>query len=596
VQRAKQLLERYYGYTEFRPGQDSILRSILTGNDVLGIMPTGGGKSICYQIPALLLPGVSLVVSPLISLMKDQIDSLTQMGIAATFINSSIAGAEVGRRLRGAALGQYKLIYIAPERLELESFRELLRSLPIAMVAIDEAHCISQWGHDFRPSYRRIAELLAELPVRPRVSAFTATATPEVTEDILNHLGIPRNQVYLTGFDRENLKFSVVKGENKQDYLLSFIRARADQAGIVYAATRKEVDSLCDYLVKKGIHAGKYHAGLADGARKEAQERFLYDDIRVMVASNAFGMGIDKSNVRYVVHYNMPKNMEAYYQEAGRAGRDGERGECVLLFSPQDTIIQKFLIEESIGDPERRLNEYRKLQAMVDYCHTTRCLRQYILHYFGEQAPEECGNCGNCSDEVEVADLTREAQMVFSCIYRMKERFGAALVSQVLKGSKNQKVRQFRFQELPTYGLMSRYSEKEITDLIHTLSAEGYLTLTEGKFPVLKLAPKAARVLRGEEPVMQKKRIAIRRQEAGDANLFEELRALRKQISERDHVPPYVVFPDSTLREMSVLLPTDRSAMLSVKGVGEAKFLRYGVLFLEKIQEYLANQAPGEIE
>ncbi|MEO3945522.1 DNA helicase RecQ [Gorillibacterium sp. CAU 1737] len=587
LEEARQLLERYYGYSSFRPGQDRLISSILDGHDVLGIMPTGGGKSICYQIPALLLPGVSLVVSPLISLMKDQIDSLTQMGIPATFINSSISGSEVGKRLRGASLGQYKLIYIAPERLELESFRSLLRSLPISMVAIDEAHCISQWGHDFRPSYRRIAELLAELPGRPRVTAFTATATPEVTSDILAHLNIPRDQVYLTGFDRTNLKFSVVKGENKHDYLLSFIRERADQAGIIYAATRKEVDSLCELLVKKGINAGRYHAGLSDGARKEAQERFLYDDIRVMVASNAFGMGIDKSNVRYVIHANMPKNMEAYYQEAGRAGRDGEPGECILLFSPQDTIIQKFLIEEGIGDPERRTNEYRKLQGMVDYCHTTRCLRKYILNYFGEEAPEECGNCGNCSDEVEEADLTREAQMIFSCIYRMKERFGAALVSQVLKGSRNQKVRQFRFDELPTYGLMSRHTEKEITDLIHTLSAEGYLTLTEGKFPVLKLSPKAARVLRGEESVLQRRRIAVRREEEGNAELFEELRKLRKELSERDHVPPYVVFPDSTLREMSVLLPTDRSSMLSVKGVGEAKFLRYGVLFLERIQAYM---------
>ncbi|WP_040952112.1 DNA helicase RecQ [Gorillibacterium massiliense] len=591
MQQALSILEKYYGYHSFRPGQEKAIRSILAGSDVLGIMPTGGGKSLCYQIPALLLPGITLVISPLISLMKDQIDTLTSMGIAATFINSSVSGSEVGKRLRRAENGEFKLIYIAPERLESERFRDLLRTLPVSMLAIDEAHCISQWGHDFRPSYRAITGLLELLPKRPVVSAFTATATPEVTEDITRYLGIPPEHVFLTGFNRENLKFSVVKGENKQDYLLRYIREHKDEAGIVYAATRKEVDSLCAFLNKKGISAGRYHAGLTDVERKESQERFLFDDIRIMVASNAFGMGIDKSNVRYVIHYNMPKNMEAYYQEAGRAGRDGEPGECILLFSAQDTIIQKFLIEQSLMDPERKANEYRKLQGMVDYCHTTRCLRRYILGYFGEDAPEACGNCGNCSDDVELTDLTVEAQKIFSCIYRMKERFGVSLVSQVLKGSRNQKVTQFGFNRLPTYGLMSRLTEKEIADLIHTLIAEGFLALSEGKYPVVRLQQQAAAVLRGEEPVIVRKRIAKRQEAVGDAALFERLRMLRKELSERDNVPPYVVFPDSTLREMSESLPTDRGSMLSVKGVGEAKFLRYGVLFMELIREYTESGA-----
>jgi ATP-dependent DNA helicase RecQ len=593
LQQALSILQKYYGYTSFRPGQEQIIRTILNGEDVLGIMPTGGGKSLCYQIPALLLPGITLVVSPLISLMKDQIDALESMGIAATFINSSITGSEMGKRLRQAERGDFKLIYIAPERLESERFRELIHSLPISMIAIDEAHCISQWGHDFRPSYRAITGLLDQLPTRPRVTAFTATATPEVTEDITGYLHIPRDNVFLTGFNRSNLKFSVVKGENKQDYLLQYIRERKDQAGIVYAATRKEVDSLCDSLRRKGIAAGKYHAGLSDGDRKVAQDRFLFDDIRVMVASNAFGMGIDKSNVRYVIHYNMPKNMEAYYQEAGRAGRDGEPGECVLLFSAQDIMIQKFLIEQTLLDPDRKANEYRKLQAMVDYCHTTRCLRQYILGYFGEEAPDRCDNCGNCSDDVQLTDMTVEAQKIFSCIYRMKERYGVSLVSQVLKGSRNQKVRQFGFDRLPTYGLMDRHSEKEIADLINTLIAEGYIGLTEGKYPVLKLQAQAARVLKGEEPVVVRKRIARKQEATGDRDLFERLRKLRKEISERENVPPYVVFPDSTLREMSETLPTDRGAMLSIKGVGETKFIHYGVLFMELIREYAAEKEGG---
>lgn len=589
LEQAQSLLQKYYGYSAFRPGQETIIRHILAGEDVLGIMPTGGGKSICYQIPALVFPGVTLVISPLISLMKDQIDALDGMGIPATFINSSLTGSETSRRLRGAERGEYKLIYIAPERLESERFHELLQKLTISLVAIDEAHCISQWGHDFRPSYRSIAGLLKSLGQRPAVAAFTATATPEVIRDITEFLDILGKNVFSTGFDRTNLKFSVMKGENKKDVLLRYLGERGDQAGIVYAATRKDVDALYELLRKKGIAAGKYHAGLSDDERKDAQDRFLFDDIRVMVASNAFGMGIDKSNVRFVIHYNMPKNMEAYYQEAGRAGRDGEQGECILLFSPQDIMIQKFLIEQTQFDPDRKANEYRKLQAMIDYCHTTRCLRQHILRYFGEEAPDGCGNCGNCSDDVQVADLTVEGQKIFSCIYRMKERYGMTLVSQVLKGSQNRKVLDFGFDRLPTYGALREYTEKEIVDLMNGLAADGYIALTEGKYPVVRLMPKAVPVLRGEEPLMQRRRIAKKRVVTGNAGLFEALRQLRKDISRQENVPPYVIFPDSTLREMSESCPVDRMSMLSVKGVGEAKFIRYGVLFMERIQQYMEN-------
>ncbi|WNQ10545.1 DNA helicase RecQ [Paenibacillus aurantius] len=591
LQQARQVLEKYYGYPSFREGQESIIARILDGTDVLGIMPTGGGKSICYQIPALLLPGVTLVISPLISLMKDQIDTLESMGVAATFINSSLTGSEVSKRLARAGRGEYKMIYIAPERLESDRFLSMLQDLSVAMVAIDEAHCISSWGHDFRPSYRAITSLLRELPNRPRVAAFTATATPEVISDITSYLGIGDGEVFLTGFNRENLKFSVIKGENKKDYLLRYVNENKDQAGIVYAATRKDVDNLYEFLRKKGIAAGKYHAGLSDTERKEAQERFIFDDIRVMVASNAFGMGIDKSNVRYVIHYNMPRNMEAYYQEAGRAGRDGEPGECLLLFSPQDILIQKFLIEQTQLDPDRKANEYKKLQAMTDYCHTPRCLRQHILRYFGEQAPDECGNCSHCNDDLQVTDLTVDAQKIFSCIYRMKERYGSTLVSQVLKGSKSKKVLQFGFDRLPTYGIMKQYTEKEIVDLINALIAEGYISLTEGQYPVLRLQARASRVLKGEEPVLQKLRISRKPEPVRDDGLFERLRELRKEISQRENVPPYVVFPDSTLREMSEMRPTDRMSMLSVKGVGETKFIHYGVLFMELIQEYLAEEA-----
>ena len=583
--KGKKLLQTHFGYNQFRAGQEDIIQKVLSGNDTLAIMPTGAGKSICYQIPAMMLPGVTFVISPLISLMKDQVDALDKAGIPSTYINSAISNEEMNQRLADIYNGEYKLVYIAPERLEVTSFRRMMDGIHISCLAIDEAHCISQWGHDFRPSYLQIKNLIQDIQPKPVVLALTATATPQVQQDVCELLRVEQENVVMTGFERENLHFQVVKGQDRDRFLLEYIEKNQGQSGIIYAATRKEVDRLYQLLNKRGIATGRYHAGLSEQNRNEQQESFLYDDVTVMVATNAFGMGINKSNVRFVIHYHIPRNMESYYQEAGRAGRDGEESDCILLFSPQDTHIQSFLIEQSDMDELRKENEYGKLRKMVAYGHTESCLQQYILHYFGEENPPECGKCGNCIDEREQIDVTKEAQMVLSCIRRMKERFGKTMVAQVLTGSANQKVKNFGFQKLSTYGIMKGKPQKEVNEFIDFLTAEGYLKPTDGTYPILMLTERAGEVLRGNELVYQKEKVQISKIVEDNA-LFERLRQVRKEIAEGEKVPPYIIFSDVTLKEMSGMLPLNNAELLQVKGVGDRKLEAYGAPFLEVIQQY----------
>ncbi|MDP4181614.1 MAG: DNA helicase RecQ [Bacillota bacterium] len=622
--KAVEILRKYFGYSSFRQGQEKIISSIMKSQDTLGIMPTGGGKSICYQVPALLMPGVTLVISPLISLMKDQVNALNNIGISSTFLNSSLEWRELEEQMWLAGSGKFKLIYVAPERLENERFINMLQRITISMVAIDEAHCVSQWGHDFRPSYLNLPNFINQLDERPVVTAFTATATEQVKLDIIKQLRLKKPEVFVTGFDRKNLFFSVKKGANKLDFIVNYIENHIDQSGIIYAATRKEVDRIYDVLLRRGFLTGKYHAGMDDMDRNRNQEDFTFDRVRVMVATNAFGMGIDKSNVRYVVHFNMPKNMESYYQEVGRGGRDGDDAECILLYGAQDLHIQRFLLEESLLPPDRKKLEYQKLQDMVDYCHTSKCLRHYILDYFGESdTPENCSKCENCSSSDVLTDVTLEAQKIFSCIKRMNEQFGINLVANVLKGSNLKKIRQLKFDSLSTFGLMKSYSVVELTDMMNQLAAESYLNITKGQYPVVKLTQKAYDVLQGNEKVYNraakhntpaalsqrdtrgKKASKTLFDEPDKANpvkkpnevsngsneLFDILRALRKELAEKNRLPPYIIFHDSALKEMRDQLPTDRQSMLNINGIGETKFNLYGEYFVEAIKKFIEDKS-----
>lgn len=588
---ARAVLKTVFGYDSFKKGQEDVITALLNGRDALGVMPTGAGKSICYQLPAAMLPGVTFVVSPLISLMKDQVDTLNQIGIPTAAINSSLSAAQLQQSSRDITAGRYKIVYIAPERLESQRFLEWVRHLNIPLLAIDEAHCVSQWGHDFRPSYLQIGKLLDQLHPRPVVAAFTATATDLVKRDIVQHLRMIDPCRVTTGYARENLSFSVVKGADKREYVAEYIRQRTGQAGIIYASTRKEVEDCHRHLSAIGIRAGKYHAGLTDEERNESQDQFLYDELEVMVATNAFGMGIDKSNVRYVIHYNLPKNIEAYYQEAGRAGRDGEPGECILLFAPRDIMTIKYFIEQNERDDERKRMEYGNLNDMVEYCHTTDCLQSYIVRYFGDTEGASCGKCGNCTDEREAVDMTLEAQKIFSCVVRMRQRFGVTLTAKVLRGSNDAKIRQFGFDKLPTYGALRTLKEKEIAQLINVLVADGYLKMSDSTYPVISLTQRAKEVLEGREQVMR--RVEIVRQAAsaasieGKEDLFEQLRSLRKQLADRAKVPPFVIFHDATLREMCERMPRSLEEIKSVKGVGENKLAKYGEAFLECIRNYV---------
>ena len=614
-----ELLSRYFGYSEFRGGQEALIDAQMAGRDVFGIMPTGGGKSLCYQIPALMLPGITLVISPLISLMQDQVLALKSAGVPAAYINSSLSMEQQRLVFQNLRRGRYKIVYVAPERLQAEGFAALARELDISLVAVDEAHCISQWGQDFRPSYLKIPEFLQSLPRRPVLSAFTATATPLVQQDIVRLLGLRSPLKIVTGFDRPNLRFEVRCPESKRAELLTLLALRKGQSGIVYCSTRKEVERICELLESKRFAATRYHAGLPDRERQQNQEDFLFDRKTVMVATNAFGMGIDKSNVSYVIHYNMPQSLEAYYQEAGRAGRDGEKAQCILLFGKKDILTAKFFIQKSYEESELpeeerervREQDLRRLYKMIDYCQTSGCLRQFILNYFGQPQNGPCGNCGNCAPtrkketgkkpespartgRMVTKDITREAQMVLSCVHRIKDALGhngtVTMTVRVLRGMRDKRLLELDLDKLSTYGLMASYSRTEIRAIIARLKASGLLDCEKNE--IISLTPAASGVLFRGKPVM----ITLDEAEMGekfprsgtvetDSRLLMALKALRSRLAKEEKVPAYVIFSNATLEDMAGKAPKTMEQFLEVSGVGEVKARRYGKAFLDEIKK-----------
>ena len=600
-QQALRMLETYFGYTSFRPAQEAPIASLLRNEDVIGIMPTGAGKSICFQIPALCKSGLTIVFSPLISLMKDQVDGLLVQNIPAALINSTLTQAEFNKTMYEVRSGKIKLLYIAPERLGSNFFCNVLRALPIAQVIVDEAHCISEWGHDFRPSYRLIGEWLNSLPKRPIVGAFTATATKYVENDIKKLLGLDNANVYVTGFDRSNLSFSVIRTPKRMDYVVHYVRQHDNENGIIYCATRKDVDRVYENLTRAGIKVGHYHGGLSDEVRREMQNAYADDKLQVMVATNAFGMGIDKSNVRYVLHYQMPRNMESYYQEAGRAGRDGAPAECILLYSGQDVQVHKYLIEQSIETPERQEVELRKLQSMIDYCFCSNCLRKYMLNYFGESTVwTTCDNCSSCKGSGDKVNVTKEAKAIFRAIMGTDERYGASMITSIVRGERTDRIMRAGHDALPVFGLLSNVDEKSIKGLIQQFVASGYLRSSSGKYPVLSLTAGAEEVLGGHkevEEIRQHVSVPSRtsrststpsrgKSSSGAGGLFEHLRQHRKRLAEKAGLRPYLIFPDTVLIDLANLRPTTLGEFGNVKGVGEAKLKKYGLSFLQAIAEY----------
>ena len=603
-QTPQEALKVLFGYDAFRPGQESVIDSILSGKDVCAIMPTGAGKSVCYQIPAMLLPGITLVISPLISLMQDQVKALNEAGIAAAFINSSLSERAFHETVRKTRNGDYKILYVAPERLVTEGFMELAKTIEISMVTVDEAHCISQWGQDFRPSYMNISQFVDMLGKRPIVSAFTATATENVREDIICTLGLQDPFVLVNGFDRENLFFQVEKPKSKEQYILDYVASHESESGIIYCATRKNVDNLYNLLESKGFSVAKYHAGMSTEERKRMQDDFVFDFTSIVVATNAFGMGIDKSNVRYVIHYNMPQSMENYYQEAGRAGRDGLEAKCILLFSAQDIVINRLLLEhkemtdlspEELATVKER--DMQRLQSMERYCYTTECLRNYILKYFGENPEKPCGDCGNCLHTFETLDMTDAAKQIINCVYESRQRFGKTIIIDTVAGAKTARLAEIGAVNYKSYGVLASTNKKLIRRLVEQMVAEGYLRVGDyqvvklGNFQALKDPETTVMVkITDDDKLPQRAEKPKKKTNGKDAltaagfKLFDKFRELRLQIAREENMPPYIIFSDKTLIDMAVKMPRSKSEMLEVSGVGENKYGKYGERFLRVIE------------